>query len=100
MRVAKSVKPKMRVQKTEVLVYDQGYTYNEAGLTYNEINVAYAGLYNHDIVPIVASVKADLPKIKTITDFQNTLPVRILRRGQPMGLLLDLTYPTSEVVYL
>lgn len=100
MKVANTVKPKMTVQKTNALIANQGYTYNESGLTYNEIGVQYGGIYNYDIVPIIATATNTQPKINSITDMPNTLPVRVLKKGMSMGLLLDLTYPTTEVIFL
>ena len=50
MRFSSSIKPKMKVGRTEALLNDQGYTYNQAGFSYNQAGVTYGGIYQHDIV--------------------------------------------------
>lgn len=49
-----SIKPVMRIERTNKLVNNPGITYNEAGVTYNDVNYTYGGLYENDIIPIVA----------------------------------------------
>jgi hypothetical protein len=36
------------LEKTEKLVANQGYSYNEAGISYNQIGVQYGGLYGNE----------------------------------------------------
>ena len=50
----KSIKSIMSVGRTNKLLEDQGYTYNEAGFTYNQTGVTYGGVYLHDISPIIS----------------------------------------------
>ncbi len=46
------------IEYTEVLVADQGYTYNETGMTYNS-DIYYGGLYgNEGQKPILKEVYA------------------------------------------
>lgn len=99
MRIISDVKPRLKLQKTEALVYDQGYTYDEASLTYDSA-VAYGGLYGNDITPSIVMAKADKSNMRFINDLPNTLSVRLLVRGQSMGLLLALTYPSTQVIFL
>lgn len=100
MKFVSVVKPSLKIQRTNKLLADQGFTYNEAGKTYNEIGMQYAGIYGQDIIQITAKASTELPHNTTIGDFPNTLAVKTYRRGSPIGLLLDLTYSKTFTVYL
>lgn len=53
---ARDIVPSLKVQATDILVKDQGYTYNQATFIYNQAGVFYGGIYNvtEDIVPEVS----------------------------------------------
>lgn len=96
-----SIKPTVKVQKTTVLLNDQGYTYNEAGQSYNEAGVAYGGLYGYDTVSIVQSIKIDKPYVSfSFNVGGSVLPgERIIEAGMLMGVL-GITYPESGTVVI
>lgn len=55
--VASGVKPIMTVGRTNAQISEQGLTYNQAGITYNNGTVKYAGIYEHDIIPMVVKIR-------------------------------------------
>ena len=63
-------------------------TYNEAGITYNEAGEIYAG---GDVLA------GAIPNMLSIGILDTTTQV-VLQAGQPIGLLLTLTYPTAGTV--
>lgn len=84
------------VQKTNALVYDQGFTYNEAGKTYNEVGVAYGGLYGQDRMQMVATARQLLPSISFAGDFAGTIAPTPPPPGGNSGMLvgmLGMLYP-------
>ena len=92
-------KPKVTIQKTTVLMYDQGYTYNESGFSYNESGVAYGGLYGYNTVQINPTIVAKVPFIVSGINVSGTvLPhERELGAGMMIGML-GMTYPTTGTV--
>src|SRR3989304_866803 len=63
-------------------------TYNEAGITYNDAGDIYGG---GDILA------GAIPHLLSI-GILDTTTQKILVAGQPMGLLLTLTYPTAGTI--
>jgi hypothetical protein len=100
MRVVTDKKPSLTIQRTNRLIRDDGLTYNEAGKTYNEIGMVYEGLYGEDILPMVSKATTHTARSSTISDFPNTLAVKTYLRGSPIGLLLDLTFNETIVIFL
>jgi len=62
-----SLKPSLKVGKTEKQIEDQSYSYNQSGFTYNQLGWMYGGLFNHDVIPIVSSIQFTVPKIKGLS---------------------------------
>jgi len=56
-------KPNAMIENTNNEVYDQGYTYDEAGQSYDQSGVAYGGIYLNTSnnakgkYPVIVSVK-------------------------------------------
>lgn len=69
---------------TNASLYDQGNTYNQAGLTYDQAGIAYAGLYNQnqDVLPLTL----------TFNDIYISKTVPPKNSGYLIGIL-GLTYP-------
>lgn len=89
---ANSFKPKMSVGRTERLLADQGFTYNEATNTYNEAGMEYGGIYKYDVVPIVSFARQVHPTITFGMDFgASVIPAPTGSRGKLIGML-GLTY--------
>lgn len=90
------IKPVVKAQQSNALVYDQGITYNEAGLTYNELGVAYGGLYGQDVVPTVSLSKETVPTSLTIH-----APIIKLSVQKTNALVYDpgITYNESGLSY-
>ena len=80
------------VQRTNVQVYDQRLTYNEAGITYNEGTVAYGGIFSHDIMPITSRALAQSPRIVFAGDIAGSVTPPPSGGATLMGVL-GLTYP-------
>ena len=59
-----SIKPVIRIGRTNVTISNQGYTYNESGFTYNQIGWQYGGKFGQDITPIVSLSKSVKPKMQ------------------------------------
>jgi len=87
------IKPKIDIQKTNALVYDQGITYNESGLTYNQLGIAYGGLYEYDLVPITPQIEIVMPSIVFSGDFGATIPQPPQGDSGMLIGILGLTYP-------
>ena len=99
----------MKVGRTNVLVYDQGLTYNQANTTYEQIGIAYGGIYGADIQPIIARVEANyyqthsrvkniVPSIVLASDQSGrSTSERTLGAGMLIGML-GMTYPQDIVV--
>ncbi len=83
------------IEKTQALLADQGYTYNQAGFTYNQAGVMYGGLYNinQDVAPAFFNDLASFvkPSISGIIDIQGGRAGGG-NSGMLMGIL-GLTYP-------
>jgi len=63
-------------------------TYNESGITYNEVGEIYGG--GDRLAGLVPSM-ISIGRLDTTTQY-------IIQAGEPMGLLLSLTYPTAGTV--
>lgn len=100
MRIITDKKPTLSVQRTNKLIVDQGFTYNEVGKIYNEIGMMYGGIYGQDIIPLTAKASQEIPHIHAIGDFPNTNAIKTYLRGSPIGLLLDLTHNQTITIYL
>ena len=87
------IKPKIEIQKTNALVYDQSITYNESGITYNEVGVAYGGLYEYDLVPVTPQIEIVMPSIVFSGDFGATIPVPPQEDSGMLIGILGLTKP-------
>lgn len=100
MKTATESKPSLIVQRTNKLIADQGFTYNEAGKTYNEIGMIYGGIYGQDILQITSAAKLQSPTNTSVSDLPNTLAIKTYLRGSPMGLLHDLTFNQTITVFI
>lgn len=58
------------IPKTQALLQNQGYTYNQATFTYNQAGVSYGGIYNfnQDLLPLSLSFNTEAPHISGIID--------------------------------
>lgn len=104
-----AIKPVVVLAQSNAQVFDQGITYNEPGLTYNQIGIGYGGLYEFDIVPIIArsiqfkpmgNVYSLQPNIVFGMDYSGTAEQHgtiVLGRGMLIGIL-GMTYPTSGTI--
>lgn len=93
----KDRKPTLSVGRTNANLYDQGYTYNEAGLTYNQIGVAYGGIYENDIYPILSRALSVYPRIVLVGDFQGTPAGTAAVGGGMLIGILGLTYAAGTI---
>lgn len=84
--------PRVLVGRTNVLLENQGYTYNEAGFTYNQAGVMYGGLYEYDIYPIVAKARLDKPSIFISMDFSGTTNITPPGASHTLIGMLGMTY--------
>lgn len=99
--------PTLSIQRTNRQRTTQEYTYNEDGLTYNELGVMYGGLYEADIMPAISSSRVVAMPVQATrvlpspTSFVVAPSIQYSRdvyasgsslSGQPIGLLLALTY--------
>jgi hypothetical protein len=86
LKVKNTLISKITIDKTNVKLYDQGYTYDESEMSYDEVGVAYGGVYGHDI-----------QLIKSI--IFNTNPVVVV--GKTNAQLHDqgITYNESGLTY-
>ncbi len=50
---------------SDAQVYDQGFTYNQAGKTYNQAGMTYGGVYNvgEDIIPEISQASDPIPSM-------------------------------------
>jgi len=80
-------KPINRGKSGNAQINDNGMTYNEAGITYNELGLTYGGIYG-----ISSGIKPTISTAHNFTSSSGTASAN--RRGQPMGFLLLLTYPS------
>jgi len=82
-----SIKPVMRLTKTNALIIEPGISYDQAGVVFDS-DYQYGGIYN-----ISDGIK---PHISFFTDFAGSAispsPSDGMT-GMPMGLLLSLLYP-------
>jgi hypothetical protein len=92
--VSFSVKPNLKVQRTNRDTNTQTYTYNEAGFSYNQSGWEYGGLFNHDIYPLIAQARMQKPSIVFGKDFGSTIlpPPPTGNSGMLIGML-GMTYP-------
>lgn len=61
--VKDSIKPVIKIGRTNASNSTQSYTYNQSGFTYNQAGWEYGGRYEHDVVPMVTSSRTLSPKI-------------------------------------
>ena len=70
------IKPIIKIQNTNALISNQGYTYNEPFKTYNEIGLMYCGLYGHDNIPQFSHSLAVSPIFKPIKNDKSNIIVQ------------------------
>ena len=87
-------------QRTNRLIAEQNYTYNEVGFTYNQSGVQYGGQYNYDIFPLISQARYIKPTNVLFGDTGITFVSAVsitLGRGMLVGML-GMTYSADIVV--
>lgn len=87
MRTSNDIKPKAKAGRTNAQVYNQGVTYNEVGFTYDQANIAYGGIYDYDVYPMLTRARNVVPRIVAVGDFQGTAVAPSGNSGYLIGML-------------
>lgn len=106
-----SIKPVMKITRTNAQVSNPGITYDESGVTYDDTNYTYGGVYEHDIIPLVSQALNNkpifavnprniMPQIIFSGDVSGTaFQPRTLGRGMLIGML-GMTYSEDQTITL
>jgi len=78
------LKPSLRVDKTDTLVYNQGFTYNEVGLSYNNQDVSYGGIYGNNSTSFILNATASTkePRIDMFISIPILYSILLENRGK------------------
>lgn len=83
--------PSLTIGRTNVLVANQGYTYNETGFIYNQA-IQYGGIYGFDIIPMITKAKLEKSSVFAARDFSGTITPTPYGGNHTLIGMLGLTY--------